>query len=187
MKTKTAEECWVSNGLIPAYFTKYVKSAFEEYASQASTVDDESAKEPIQSALYATNKFTVDDCSVLSEGILQYIKDAGYSITSNEYASQGAEAVDVLKEVQQRLWYDTDSEGQPKSSITDIVEMWDKVNKVLHQPSSRHQQNGVAASPVDGREWVRVEDVINWMNTWEQLKDTAIPIRFKEDFTPPKA
>ena len=34
MKTKTAEECWVSNGLIPAYFTKYVKSAFEEYAFQ---------------------------------------------------------------------------------------------------------------------------------------------------------
>lgn len=24
--------------------------------------------------------------------------------------------------------------------------------------------------------------VIAWMNTWEQLKDTAIPIRFKEDW-----
>ena len=29
----------------------------------------------------------------------------------------------------------------------------------------------------------QIESVIEWMNTWEQLKDTAIPIRFKEDFT----
>jgi len=29
----------------------------------------------------------------------------------------------------------------------------------------------------------QIDVVINWMNCWEQLKDTAIPIRFKEDFT----
>lgn len=29
----------------------------------------------------------------------------------------------------------------------------------------------------------QIEAVIHWMETWEQLKDTAIPIRFKEDFT----
>ena len=28
----------------------------------------------------------------------------------------------------------------------------------------------------------QIEKVIEWMNTWEQLKDTAIPIRFEEDF-----
>lgn len=28
----------------------------------------------------------------------------------------------------------------------------------------------------------QIETVINWMNGWEQLKDTAIPIRFKADF-----
>lgn len=28
----------------------------------------------------------------------------------------------------------------------------------------------------------QIERVILWMNTWEQLKDTAIPIRFEEDF-----
>lgn len=28
----------------------------------------------------------------------------------------------------------------------------------------------------------QIEAVIQWMNTWEQLKDTAIPMRFKEDF-----
>lgn len=35
-------------------------------------------------------------------------------------------------------------------------------------------------------EWMtakQIERVIKWMNTWEQLKDTVIPIRFKEDFT----
>lgn len=29
----------------------------------------------------------------------------------------------------------------------------------------------------------QINGVINWMNQWEQLKGTAIPIRFKEDFT----
>ena len=29
---------------------------------------------------------------------------------------------------------------------------------------------------------LQIEKVVEWMNTWEQLKDTAIPIRFKEDF-----
>jgi hypothetical protein len=28
-----------------------------------------------------------------------------------------------------------------------------------------------------------VDNVIAWMNTWEQLRGTAIPIRFKEDFS----
>ncbi len=28
----------------------------------------------------------------------------------------------------------------------------------------------------------QIDLVIEWMNTWEQLKDTAIPLRFKEDF-----
>lgn len=30
----------------------------------------------------------------------------------------------------------------------------------------------------------QVEEVINWMNEWEQLKGTAIPMRFAEDFNP---
>lgn len=29
---------------------------------------------------------------------------------------------------------------------------------------------------------LQIEKVVEWMNTWEQLKDTAIPIRFEEDF-----
>tara|TARA_R110002153_G_scaffold271657_1_gene439337 strand:+ start:115 stop:432 length:318 start_codon:yes stop_codon:yes gene_type:complete len=28
----------------------------------------------------------------------------------------------------------------------------------------------------------QIEKVIDWMNTWEQLKNTAIPLRFKEEF-----
>jgi len=29
----------------------------------------------------------------------------------------------------------------------------------------------------------QINDVIIWMNEWDQLKDTVIPIRFKEDWT----
>ena len=28
----------------------------------------------------------------------------------------------------------------------------------------------------------QIEKVIDWMNTWEQLKNTAIPLRLKEEF-----
>ena len=28
----------------------------------------------------------------------------------------------------------------------------------------------------------QIKIIIDWMNTWEQLRDTAIPVRFKEDF-----
>lgn len=29
----------------------------------------------------------------------------------------------------------------------------------------------------------QIDEVVRWMNTWEQLRDTAIPIRFKEYYT----
>ena len=29
----------------------------------------------------------------------------------------------------------------------------------------------------------QIRFVIDWMNTWEQLRDTAIPLRFKEEFS----
>lgn len=29
----------------------------------------------------------------------------------------------------------------------------------------------------------QIDAVVHWMNNWEQLKNTAIPIRFKEDCT----
>ena len=41
-----------------------------------SLLDDEAASEPIQDALYATGRFTTDECDTLAEGILRYIKDA---------------------------------------------------------------------------------------------------------------
>ena len=29
----------------------------------------------------------------------------------------------------------------------------------------------------------QVQIIVNWLNTWEQLRNTAIPLRFKEHFT----
>ena len=43
------------------------------------------------------------------------------------------------------------------------------------------------AQPVEGEKEIltqkQIEKIINWMNEWEQLKDTVIPIRFREDFS----
>jgi len=44
------------------------------------SVTDEDVSEPIQNALYATNAFTTDQCSELADGILLYLKEAGFII-----------------------------------------------------------------------------------------------------------
>lgn len=31
--------------------------------------------------------------------------------------------------------------------------------------------------------YVKVEDVVTWMEQWELIKETSIPLRFKEDFS----
>ncbi len=43
-------------------------------------LDNEDALEPIQNALYATHAFSLDDCTGLSNGILSYLKEAGFAI-----------------------------------------------------------------------------------------------------------
>lgn len=43
-------------------------------------LDDEKVSEPIQNALYATGKMTTDDCEIVADGILLYLKDAGFEI-----------------------------------------------------------------------------------------------------------
>ena len=45
--------------------------------------------------------------------------------------SEGSEAVELLTEVRQRLLIDLDDNGEPRSSMADLMQMWDKVNKVL--------------------------------------------------------
>jgi len=61
----------------------------DEYASQFQQewipVEEETAREPIQDALYATGRFTKDECDVLSDGILRYINDANLVITPQPY------------------------------------------------------------------------------------------------------
>jgi hypothetical protein len=49
-------------------------------SEQLPQLDDETVLEPMQNALYATNRFTTDQCSTLAEGILMYLKDAKMKI-----------------------------------------------------------------------------------------------------------
>ena len=48
--------------------------------------DIEAVSEPIQNALYATRNFTTDQCSTLTDGILLYLKDAGFEIIKGNEA-----------------------------------------------------------------------------------------------------
>jgi hypothetical protein len=49
-----------------------------------SVLSDEEMREPIENALYATNRFLPTQCTDLADGIIQYIKDAGYTIVPTE-------------------------------------------------------------------------------------------------------
>lgn len=44
----------------------------------------EGMAEAIQNALYATGRFTTDDCETLADGILTYIKDTGFTAAPNK-------------------------------------------------------------------------------------------------------
>jgi len=56
------------------------KPQLHKHSVMPSLPSDEEVRTPIQDALYATGKFTTDDCDTLSDGILQYIKDAGMKV-----------------------------------------------------------------------------------------------------------
>lgn len=49
-----------------------------------SVLSDEEMREPIENALYSTNRFLTTQATDLAEGIIQYIKDAGYTIARTE-------------------------------------------------------------------------------------------------------
>lgn len=49
-----------------------------------SVLSDEEMREPIENALYATRRFLTTQATDLAEGILEYIKDAGYTIVRTE-------------------------------------------------------------------------------------------------------
>mgnify|MGYP003556892043 FL=1 len=90
---KTKEEILNEQGLQIGFKSTYswdaILDAMDEYASQFQQewipVEEETAREPIQDALYATGRFTKDECDVLSDGILRYINDANLVITPQPY------------------------------------------------------------------------------------------------------
>lgn len=48
-----------------------IRKIGHEYAAEVSR----ELQEPIENALYATGKFTTDECMELTEGIIQYVKE----------------------------------------------------------------------------------------------------------------
>ncbi len=49
-----------------------------------SVLSDEEMREPIENALYATKRFLTTQATDLAEGILQYLKDAGFTIVRTD-------------------------------------------------------------------------------------------------------
>jgi len=65
------------SGMVRYWITQALKNA-------RTSLPDEDVSEPIQNALYATNAFTTDQCSNITDGILLYLKDAGFEIVKGQ-------------------------------------------------------------------------------------------------------
>ena len=77
--------------------------------------------------------------------------------------------------------------GNPISDIDFHLRVFDTVKDVYKKLEERKEK--LSELPFKKSDFssvnlsdLQIEKVVEWMNTWEQLKDTAIPIRFKEDF-----
>ena len=71
------ETCRTCNGtgvILPSYL--HAQKIADKMVEERIILDEEMA-EPVQDALYATGRFTIDECNVLTEGILMYIKERG--------------------------------------------------------------------------------------------------------------
>lgn len=62
----------------------HVKPNLHKTNASGSIISDEEMREPIENALYATKRFLTTEATELSEGILEYLKNAGFTIVRNE-------------------------------------------------------------------------------------------------------
>lgn len=58
----------------------YYKELLNESGGNSDQSSEEEIREPIQNALYATGTFTTDQCSNITDGILLYLKEAGFKV-----------------------------------------------------------------------------------------------------------
>ena len=66
----------------PGAFEKDVDNLLQQYADEQSR----EIQEPLEDALYATGKFTTEQCTELAEGIIQYINE--YNQDENDKKQQ---------------------------------------------------------------------------------------------------
>lgn len=62
------------------------------------------------------------------------ILEAMEEYASLQVAQANTRSTMLLKEVRKRLLFDVDDNGHPKSTMTDLMNMWDNVNAQLESP-----------------------------------------------------
>jgi len=60
------------------------QSALDKGGVSVSVLSDEEMREPIENALYATERFLTTQATDLAAGILEYLKDAGFTIVRTD-------------------------------------------------------------------------------------------------------
>ena len=70
------EICHLSDVAMREFASLHAQQIADKMVEERIILDEEMA-EPVQDALYATGRFTIDECNVLTEGILMYIKERG--------------------------------------------------------------------------------------------------------------
>ena len=70
----------------------------------------------------------------------------------------------------------------PKTDTADITNLLIKEARYGHISIQRAEWLGEVSADVRILDGYLTDRIVDWLNSWEQLKGTAIALRFKEDF-----
>jgi len=158
-----------------------VNKKFDELANKF--IPNEKGNEIIseEKELFLNNQFLqdfLDKCNNLK--ILQNFKTKCVKCQNYEYATKFRQKVwDILVTLSTEKLIELVQDGTIELiDMSRAMGMGHKKGESANYESSKPR----SIDPITPFTPDQIETVIDWMNTWEQLKDTVIPIRFKEDF-----
>lgn len=114
----------------------------------------------------------------------QDLKNICVKFQDYEYASKFRQKErDILDTISKEKLYELVRNGT--ITISDFINCEKRKSDKLVEPKKTNMfdwYKGDADFSSANLSDLQIEKVVEWMNTWEQLKDTAIPIRFEENF-----
>jgi hypothetical protein len=88
---------------------------------------------------YADTHYQIDTGETVEGEVVQAMTEDKFIevLASLRVAEANTRSTLLLKEVRKRLLFDVDDNGHPKSTMTDLMNMWDNINAELQSPPTK--------------------------------------------------